>query len=992
MKIIDALFQQRQLQPRLRVWCAITALALTAGALVAQSPAVRIPAEINSSEQSVIPGSKHPLALAQLDAGRVPAGTRLTDVTIFFKRSAAQEANLQTLIGAQQTPGSPQFHQWLTPDQFAARFGVADADLQKVQTWLEQQGFAVDSISRSRNAIHFSGTVGSVEQTFATEMHYYKLAGVKHIAPSTALSVPAAIAPMVSGVLNLNDFKPRSMMVHRKLSAKPVKPLYSVTDSSGDEDVFFAPGDIKVAYDINPLISGGNNGTGQTIAIMGQSAIQVSDIENFQQAAGLTVKDPTMTLVPNTGPSTIEPDGDEGESDLDVEYSGAIATGATINFVYTGPSSNLGVFQSYMYAVDNNIGNIISISYGSCEPAIDQSDFTTFESWGQQAMSQGQTVIAASGDSGATACYADTDLSTTLQDGLAVSYPASSAYVTGVGGTEITAADDAVGTYWAAPSSSSGVTLTSALSYIPEIAWNDDAINTNETDNPDCTASLSCVSASGGGISILTAQPSWQTAYFTATGEANPSSQWRLVPDIALYASPDYPGYLFCTGDTSDWEQGQEASCGETNGAFEFYDSITGFFNIAGGTSFAAPIFAGELAILNQAKGYTTGQGLANTQLYTLASNSATYGTAFHDVTSGTNKCTESGCPGSGGYSAGTGYDLVTGLGSLNLNNLVTAWPESTSTLIGTTTTITASNTAPLVNVSDTFTITVSAASGTTVPAGSVSVSINGGTATSYPLTTSGSAATASFNNTFTTAGSYTVTASFPASTTFGASTGSTTVNVQGTSSGTGTFTMAFSPSSLTVAQGSMGTAPLVVTPAGGYTGTIVLGFSTSNDNALENLCVENGNGTTSSGNIVVSNTSAVTGDIILDTNAADCTTAAGVAALAKRGLHVIPHAGKTIKAAANNSNRGALPAGLALAGLLLAGFLGRSSRKLRGLACIIALAALGLSLTACGNSNPNDAVTNPPQGTYTITFMGQDSVNATITATSIPPLTFTIN
>jgi subtilase family serine protease len=990
MKITVALFQQRQPRPRLRLWCAITALALTAGPLVAQGPAVRIPAEINSTEQSVLPGSKHPLALTQLDAGRVPPGTQMTDVTIFFKRSAAQEANLQTLIKAQQTPGSPQFHQWLTPDQFAARFGVAEADLQKVQGWLEQQGFAVNSISRSHNAIHFSGTAGTVDQAFATEMHYYNMAGVKHIAPSTALSVPNAIASMVSGVLNLNDFKPRAM--HTRGRPVNVNPLYSfcgdTTCTTANQSVLFAPGDIKVAYDINPLIGASNNGSGQTIALMGQSAIQTVDIENFQQAAGLAVKDPTMTLVPNTGSSTISP-GDESESDLDVEWSGATAPGASINFVYTGPSSNLGVYQSYEYAVDQNIGNVISISYGTCETELAQSDYTTFESWGEQAISQGQTVVAASGDSGATACYGEGNLTSAQQGASVVSYPASSAFVTGVGGTEISTANDVVGQYWSAATVSGGsILLTSALSYIPEIAWNDDTVNITSPNNPDCAATFSCLSSGGGGISSLTAQPAWQSSYFTTTGESNPSSQFRLVPDIALYASPNSPGYLYCTSDTSSWSSGQEGSCGNS----EFFDPISEFFTVAGGTSFAAPIFAGELAILNQAKGYTTGQGLANTQLYTLAANSSTYGTAFHDVTSGSNACTgSSSCPGTSGYSAGTGYDMATGLGSLDLNNLVTAWPESTSTAVGTSTAVTATNTAPFVNVSDTITVTVTPNSGTTAPTGTVNVSIDGGTATVYTLTTSGSAASYSFPQTFTTAGSHTITANFPASSAFGASSGSLTLNVQANNSGSGTFTMAFSPSTLTVSQGSSGTASLVVTPAGGYTGTVVLSFDTSNDTALQNLCVEAGSGLTSSGNIVVSNSSAVTGGIILDTNAADCATTAAIAALAKRGLHVIPHVGKTATTTASN-NRGVLPAGLAMAGLLLAGFLGRSSRKLRGLACVIALAALGLALTACGSSNTNNTVPDPAKGTYTITFTGNDSATATIMATSVPPLSFTIN
>ena len=952
--------------------------AIAAGSLNAQRPAPRIQAEVNDNQLSVLPGSKHPMAQAQFDAGRVPADTRLSGVTIFFNRSPRQEADLQALLQAQQNPGSPQYHQWLTPDQFAARFGMADSDLEKVQGWLERQGFAVDSVSRSHNAIHFSGSVAQVEHAFSTEMHYYQVGGQKHFAPSTALSVPAGIAPVVSGVLNLNDFKPRPMHVRGK--RVNVKPQYTFCGdsscSTSNQGVLFAPGDIKVAYDINPLIGAGNNGSGQTIAIMGQSAIQASDIENFQQAAGLTVKDPTMTLVPNTGSSTLEADGDEGESDLDVEWSGATAPGATINFVYTGNSQNADVFTAYTYAVDQKIGDIISISYGSCETQLDASDFSTFEGVGEQATAQGQTVVSASGDSGATACYGytgttdgGTTWTTAMMDAEAVSYPASSAYVTGVGGTEITAADDAVGQYWSAASSSNNTILTSVLSYIPEVAWNDDlfTINALNQQGINCGApNYECLSASGGGVSTLTARPGWQTG---VTGI--PSGTMRLVPDVALYASPNYPGYLYCTSDTSDWVQGQEGSCGDS----QFYDPVSGYFTIAGGTSFAAPIFAGELAILNQAKGYTTGQGLVNTQLYTLAANSATYASAFHDVTSGSNACTGSSlCPSTSGYSAGTGYDMVTGLGSLDLNNLVTAWPSSTSTLIGTTTTVMASNTAPNVSQNVSFTVTVAAASGTTAPTGSVSVSVDGTAVSGSPFTLT-SNGTYVYTTSFSTAGSHSVAASYAGDSTFGSSSGSATVNVQGTSSGTGTITLGASPSTLTVPQGNAGTETITVTPGNGYTGTVMLNLDFgSGDNALANLCVSGSN------TVVISNDkTANTGTISLDTNAADCATADAVK---RTGMHSLRTLMKN-RAVAKNDPRKLLPEGVAFAGLLVIGFLGRRSRKLSGIVAVLLLATVGMALSACGSGNGGTTISNPPQGTYTGTIEAQDSVTTTITATT---------
>jgi subtilase family serine protease len=1029
MKMTVAIPRQRLFQLLAPVaLCALAALPLAAQSPSSEIQAAiqaplqpRIQAEVDGNALSVIPGSKHPLAQAGFDAGRVPAATKLTGITIFFNHSPEQEAELQALLKAQQDPSSPEYHQWLTPDEFAARFGMAQADLDKVQTWLESEGFSIDSVNRSRNAIHFSGNVAQVERSFATEMHYYNVGGVKHFAPSTALSVPAAIAPVVANIADLHDFKPRPMHIRSKKVSR-ARPGYTYAGND-TEGVFFAPGDIKVAYDINSLIGAGNNGAGQTIAIMGQSAIQTVDIENFQQAASLTVKDPTLTLVPSTGASTVEADGDEGESDLDVEWSGAIATGASINFVYTGDSSNNnGVFDSYTYAVDEKIGNIISISYGSCEPALGQSYFNQYELVGEQAAAQGQSVFAASGDQGATGCYGypttgSGALTTTQTESVAVNYPASSAYVTGVGGTESSADDVTYGktgfsTYWENVStSSSNIYLTSLLTYIPEIAWNDNVLSATSGCEDVAEGEYECLSASGGGVSTLAAQPSWQTSYFTTTGETNPSSSHRLVPDVALYASPNYPGYLFCTSDSSDWFAGgiidgedyppQTASCGDS----QFYDPVNEYFTAAGGTSFASPIFAGMTAILNQAKGYVTGQGLINTELYKLAAVSANVSpaadgqgsAAFHDVTSGNNECTYglSDCGvNSSGYSAGTGYDEVTGLGSVDLGNLVTAWSTPTSTLVGTTTSISASNAAPAVGASVTFTITVAGISGAGTPGGTVNLSIDGGgtsysdggTTASVTLAANG---TATYATSFSTAGTHSIVAQYAGNSTYGFSTGTGSVAVAGTSSGSGTFTMAFSPTTLTVSQGSEGTEALTVTPSG-YTGTVEFSYDTSNDTALENLCVFSSTGFTSSGALVVSSaTTAVTGQITIDTDADDCANDDSIAAFRARGLYLIPHAGKALKTTAR-AERNPAPLGLALAGLLLAGFLGRSSRKLRGLACVVALAAIGLAMTACGGGGGGGGgttVPDPAKGTYTITFTGQDSVTTTITA----PASFTL-
>jgi subtilase family serine protease len=717
---------------------------------------------------------------------------------------------------------------------------------------------------------------------------------------------------------------------------------------------------------------------------MGQSQIAVSDIENFESAAGLNKKDPTLVMVPGTGASTVS-QGDEMESDLDLEWSGAIAQGANIVFVYTGDSPNSnGVFDSMAYAIDENLAPILSLSYSTCEPELQQTEFSFMEAVLPQAAAQGQTVLAASGDQGATACFVENpplqgDPPLSTQEELAVNYPASSAYVLGVGGTEISSNDIYGGsnysTYWITNGSSD--VISSLKSYIPEIAWNDDSSSCGTTD---------CLSASGGGASTLIARPSWQSG---VTGI--PSGSYRLVPDVALYSSPNYPGYLFCTSDTSAWSPGgvgvaaQQASCNSG-----FRDSSTSDLTVAGGTSFATPIFAGMVAILNQKLNYPTGQGLINPTLYTLAANSATYASAFHDITSGNNDCTAGStyCSSSAGFSAGTGYDEVTGLGSVDLANLAAVWPAGSSALIGTATTVSASNTAPAIGANVTFTVTVTGNCVNCTPGGTVNLSIDG-SGTSYGATGSSlipvilaSNGTATYTTSFSTAGPHEVVAQYAGNTTYATSAGSSLITIPVTSSGKGTFALAASPSTLTVSQGSQGTETVAATPSNSYTGTVVLSldFGTSGDNALQNLCGGFGSTYTAQGSIAISGTSAGSTTLTLDTNASDCATAAAVARTGLRPLKVLM---KGTKAAQNSgAPKGSVPVGLAFAGLALMGFLGRRSRKLRNLATVLVLAAAGLAISACGSS-VSTTVSNPPKGTYTGTLTGVDSTTSTITNTT---------
>jgi len=947
-----------------RIWICgwVASCSMAATSIGAQTVASRLTSEITSSEQSVIKGSMRPMAQPQFDAGRVPADTALNGVSIFFNRTAAQQADLDALIAAQQDPASPLYHQWLNPDQFADRFGMAQTDIDKVEAWLQQQGFSIDSVARSRNMIRFSGTVGQVERAFSTEMHHYTFGGEKHFAPSTELSVPAAMASIVQNISNLDNFRLKPQVIVNRGQLPHTEFTSGLSGS-----VFFAPGDIAKAYDITPQYNSGNDGTGQSIAIIGQSAVQLSDITNFQTAAGapVKVKAPTVVLVPGSGAPQFYT-GDETESDLDLEWSSAIAPGADIFFVYTG-NGNFGVFDAMTYAIDEKIGKIISISYGDCETDLGATNAAKYESLFQQAVAQGQTLISASGDAGSTSCSGFPNLTTTQQQALNVSYPASSAYVTAVGGTEITAANDTTGTYWTKNGTSD--VLNSATRYIPEVAWNDDTTKSG-------------LSSSGGGVSVLIPKPSWQTTL-------TPHDSFRDVPDIALYSSPNLPGYLYCSSDTS---LGISGSC--ANG---FRDSTTnGYLTVAGGTSFAAPVFAGMVAIINQNKGFTTGQGLVNPTLYSLATSGGSYsaGSIFNDIITGNNECTagptycSSTSGGETSYVTATGYDLVTGLGSLNLNSLANAsWATATATtgLIATRTTVSPASANPVVGATDAFTITVANDAGAPVTTGTVSIIVDGSTTpiTGNVLNGSGQYV---YTTSFSAVGTHQVLAQYVPDATHAASTGVGSVYIGGT------FSVSSSPATLNVTQGSSGNETITVTPAGGYTGTVLLTFVTSNDTALTNLCYGFTNTLTNGdGSVAVTGTTAVTTQFTLSTLPSDCGLVAPRTVGGTPFHRVGARPSQAPRTAKPAKSKGTSPAPIAVgfAGLLLVGFLGRYSRKFSALAGIVALIALGLTVTACGGGGGSSGggttskTPDPPKGSYTVTVTAQDQASTNIPTAS---------
>ena len=642
------------------IFAFISSLIILAGAALAQTRN-RITQRIGDTEPVVV-SMPHRWAHAEFDRGRVEGSLNINHAAIVFKLAPSQQADLDKLLAEQQDPHSANYRRWLTPEQYAARFGMSDGDLAQVTSWLKAQGLTVDGFSRARTRVFFSGTAAQVESVFHTELHRYLVNGQMSLANATEISVPQAISGMVLGFRGLETFRPLPR-------ARVARPNFT-SHQTGNH--FLAPGDFATIYNIPAAL----DGTGQKIAIVGQTDINFSDIDAFRTAAGLPARTTgananfQKVLIPSGGSGFS--DGDEVEANLDLEWSNAVARNATILYVYAGANSaTKNVFDALLYAVDQNLAPVISTSYGNCEANL-TGFLQTLQQTAQQANAQGQTLTAASGDSGAADCDAATANSAT--HGLAVDSPASLPEVTGIGGTEFTG-DAAATVTGTAPNTTAGATafwggtnsttdnLSSALSYIPETVWND---------TPASVTAGQGLSATGGGKSAVFSKPSWQT------GAGVPDDASRDVPDVSFSGSPNHDGYLICSQSFFASATPAVTSC--TSG---FRGSDGSSLAVVGGTSAGAPAFAGVVALLNQKTG-SNGLGNVNPTLYSLAASTPN---AFHDITApGDNKvpCTQGtkGCPTAApfqyGFSAGTGYDQVTGLGSLNVTNLANAWAALT--------------------------------------------------------------------------------------------------------------------------------------------------------------------------------------------------------------------------------------------------------------------------------------------------------------------------
>lgn len=619
-------------------------LCLLAGALSSYAAEDRVLQKVDRSRATPLRGFVDPKTRLRADLGLVPDAEPLDNVLLMLRPSGDVEAFLRE----QLSPGSPNYRRWLQPEQFAERFGATPNDVAKTVEWLQAEGLHVDTVARGRQFISFHGSAGEVARAFRTEFHKYNDNGRVRFANSREPSVPLAMERLVAGVRGFNNFGLKPL--HRQARLQP-----NFTTASGAH--YLAPGDIATIFNFAPLYAAGINGTGQSVAVVGQTNVNVSDIRAFRQAFGLPPGDPEIQLFgPNPG---VSPD-DQYEAHLDLEWAGAAAPGARIIYV-----NSTDVILSTYYAVDNNVAPVISMSYGGCE--VENTPDIRF--LGQQANAQGITWVVASGDSGAAGC----DFSAPgpqATKGKVAGFPASLPEVTAIGGTTL---NEGTGKYWAATNKPDG---SSALSYIPEVAWNDTPLR-NE------------MAATGGGASVFYAKPWWQV------GKGVPDDGARDIPDVSFPASADHDGYLVYSGGTQ---------------------------YIFGGTSVGTPIFAGVLALVNQSlvnsgKLVEPGLGNVNPALYRLAQATTS---VYHDITSGDNivPCSQ-GSPdcvdGKLGYTAGPGYDLTTGLGSPDVTALVRQWNLGVTS----TTTLSANPSSALLNDNVTLTAVVRS-SGASRPTGTV--------------------------------------------------------------------------------------------------------------------------------------------------------------------------------------------------------------------------------------------------------------------------------
>jgi hypothetical protein len=849
---------------------------LCSSALLSQgvAPEARINAPADESSLTVVKGSVPSRARARFDRGAVSRATELAHIRLVLSRTARQQAALDAYLAELQDKSSPNYHRWLTPEQFGKLYGPADSDVAAIEAWLGSHGLKVDEVSAGRTDIAFSGTVTQVEQTLHTSIHSFDVNGEKFFSNTTNPKIPAAFSAVVRGIARLDNIKPkplyllgqggkfdpatRRMVPDRTRSANSAARAQLSYNSGGSDYLVVAPADAATIYNtpntkLNANYTSGSGseytGAGVVIGMAGDSSIAPASVVNYRSLFVGDSAAPTITNVDQVGENS-----DAVEAFLDTEVAGGLAPGASIHLYV---SSDL--YTAIQQAINDNKVDIFNLSFGECE-----ADYTTaynamISGWWEQAAAQGIAVTVSTGDSGSAGCDVPIDGSgnyvADAQYGLGVNGLGSTPFNISVGGTDYYSLGNDFGTYATVPDSTDGSSAGSAStyfrtakSYIPESTWND-ATETNGTFSANVPITPVAGSpngpnifSGGGGKSSCSTNTGTSTSVGSCTsgyskpawqrGTGVPADGVRDLPDVSLLAGDGFYGayWLICYNYTSGGTTYNADCTPQSDGSFNWGG--------VGGTSAASPAFAGILALVQQKTGGRLGQ--AAKELYDLY-NGSHASTIFHDVTvgnisvpctGGTPDCSANtaGYDFLQGYDTTAGYDLATGMGSTDVAQLVANWGTETG--------------ASAADVS----VTPSAATVTTVDPFTVAVSVAGsgslGTPTGTVTLSSGSYSSGA--QTLDAAGSYTfdvaagnlaigsdiLTATYSGDPTYATTTKTVTVQVNGL-----TPTVTVTPSTPTLS--STATLDVAVTVAGASgsptpTGTVTLSSGTYSSSAQQ--------------------------------------------------------------------------------------------------------------------------------------------------------------
>jgi subtilase family serine protease len=944
---------------RLLAFSALLSMVLWGALARAQTPDVsaRVAGPVVDQSRVMLQGNVSAVAQPQYDQGEAPGSNQLNHMRIVLTRSAGQQKTLDRFEQELQDKSSANYHKWLTPQEFGKRFGPAESDIAAIVAWLQSQGLSVAPIAPGHTNIAFSGTVSQVEEAFHTSIHSYRFHDQQFYANNSNPSIPSALAPLIQGIAHLNTRKPRPASIPatqgrinpvRMDSAAEAKGQMPAFTANGN-NLYMVPGDAATIYDtpnpalnVNDTSASRYDGTGVTIGVGGTSLIQTSTIENYRSNF---LGDTVAPIITNIGGVTFT--GGSTEPYIDVELAGGLAPGATIHYYVAND-----LITPINQALTDNTVDIFTFTYDECEKFSTTADNAATSKLWEQAAAQGIAVTVATGDSGSAGC--DDPTTTSGQDtaqavkGLAVNGYASTPYNIAVGGTDFDQLSQSFSSN-STTGGSAGTYYRTALNYIPESPWNDstqsnNALNQNQ---PWATASSihpANIAGGGGGPSTCStnktavypgacvsgySKPSWQR------GAGVPADGVRDLPDISLMAGNGFynAAWLVCDDSTND-ATGLANNCApQSDGSFDFA--------AYGGTSTSAPAFAGILALVEQSIGGRLGQ--AATQLYNLY-NGSHASQIFHDVTRGNNSAScKQGSPNCSkdpagyffqtGYNATPGYDLATGLGSVDATQLINYWNTATSGITAAIT-VAPTPTSIIVNQSVSIAVTLAGTAGLLAPTGTVTVTGGGYTSAAGHLSTG--TYTFVIPPSSLTVGTDALTVNYSGDTNYASGSGTTTVSVTPIP----TFTLsATNPSA--IAAGASATSAVTVQSSNGYVGTVTLSCAlTSAPAGATNLP------TCSTGSSVSLSSTAATGTA----NATVTTTA--------------PTSGKLQPQSPGKAKWFRAAGGSVVLALLIFFVPGHSGKWRRTLGMCMLVVSIGFAAAGCGSSSSSTSGNSGSGGT----------------------------